>query len=277
MQQYIIDAFTDQPFSGNPAAVCLPDIPLADTDMLKIAAENNLSETAFVSACPGGYTLRWFTPATEVDLCGHATLAAACAVFTWLEPQAESVCFHTRSGPITVRRREDMLEMLLPVWEQKEIPVTAEMTAAFGARPDLALLGTDLVCVFPDEETVRSLTPAPDLLSRLPGRLQNATAPGRNADCASRSFAPALGIAEDPVCGSAHCQIAPFWSSRLRKNTICAEQVSARGGKMVCEQLDGKTMAVRAHAVPILAGQILAFPTAAPDLPPQTSARSRGR
>lgn len=234
MKQYIVDAFTDKPFSGNPAAVCLlPGWP-ADGWMRNMAMENNLSETAFLVPAGLAYRLRWFTPETEVGLCGHATLASAFVVLNFLERTAERVEFITGEGALPVRRAGDLYAMDFPLIPQKEIPVTAAMCEAFGARPLKALLGTDLVCVFESEGEVRSLRPDQNLLKELEGRGQHATAPGDATDCASRSFFPKLGIPEDPVCGSAHCQIAPYWGAELHKDTIIALQASRRGGILYC-------------------------------------------
>ena len=190
MKQYIVDAFTDRPFSGNPAAICVMDRWPADASMMALARENNLSETAFLVREEEGYRLRWFTPGTEVTLCGHATLASAYVVLTFYEKEAGSVTFHTLSGDLTVKRKGKLLEMDFPAGPMEEIPVTDAMEKAFGARPLKALLGMDLVCVFDRENLVRGMQPDQKLLSGLPGRIQNATAPGDEggSDCVSRSF-----------------------------------------------------------------------------------------
>ncbi|MDE5878611.1 MAG: PhzF family phenazine biosynthesis protein [Desulfovibrio sp.] len=234
MRQFIVDAFTDKPFSGNPAAVCLlPSWP-ADRWMRGLAMENNLSETAFLVPEGASFRLRWFTPETEVGLCGHATLASAFVVLELLEPGREEVEFITGEGVLPVRRQGELFAMDFPLIPQREIPVTEAMTRAFGARPLKALLGTDLVCVFESEEMVRGLKPDQQLLAELEGRGQHATAPAKEGDCASRSFFPKLGIAEDPVCGSAHCQIAPYWAGEFKKDAVVAVQASRRGGILYC-------------------------------------------
>lgn len=260
MKQYIVDAFTDRPFSGNPAAVCVMDRWPSETSMMALARENNLSETAFLVRETSGYRLRWFTPGTEVTLCGHATLASAFVVLTFYEKEAEAVTFHTLSGDLTVKRKGKLLEMDFPVSPMEEIPVTDAMEKAFGARPVRALLGMDLVCVFEEERVVKEMEPDQKLLSELPGRIQNATAPGReqDTDCVSRSFCPKLSIPEDPVCGSAHCQIAPFWAEVLGKETIRAFQASGRGGSLECTLLDGGRIAIRGQAVPVAVCDLLA-------------------
>lgn len=260
MKQYIVDAFTDRPFSGNPAAVCVMDRWPEDASMMALARENNLSETAFLVREEEGYRLRWFTPGTEVTLCGHATLASAYVVLTFYDREAESVTFHTLSGDLTVKRKGKLLEMDFPAGSMEEIPVTDAMEKAFGARPAKAFLGMDLVCVFDRESLVREMQPDQKLLSGLPGRIQNATAPGdkEEEDCVSRSFCPGLSIPEDPVCGSAHCQIAPYWAGVLGKETIKAFQASARGGYLECSLLGKGRIAIRGQAVPVAVSDILA-------------------
>ena len=234
MKQYIIDAFTDKPFSGNPAAVCVMESWPSEEFMMKLAMENNLSETAFIVKEERGYHLRWFTPGTEVELCGHATLASSYVIFTFCEPESSEVRFHTLSGTLTVRKKGDLYEMDFPTYPLREIPVTEEMEQAFGIRPVKAVLGLDLICVFENEEQVRSIKPDQAWLTNLEGRIQNATAKGTETDCVSRSFCPKLSIAEDPVCGSAHCQIADYWSGELNKKEILAYQASKRGGYLYC-------------------------------------------
>ena len=181
MKQYMVDAFTDRVFGGNPAAVCVLEEWPAEQLMKNIALENNLSETAFVVKEPAGYHLRWFTPKDEINLCGHATLATGFVVLNYYEPGAEMVEFDTMSGRLSVTRRGDLYEMDFPTYELQEIPVTDEMERAFGARPARALLSMDLVCVFDDEKTVREMAPDIALVELLPGRLQNVTASGKTA------------------------------------------------------------------------------------------------
>jgi PhzF family phenazine biosynthesis protein len=249
MKQYIVDAFTSEVFSGNPAAVCVMERWPEDRWMMQVSAENNLSETAFIVKEEAGYHLRWFTPGTEVELCGHATLASAFVMLNYYEKESKQIEFNTVSGTLTVTRKGSLYEMDFPTYELKEVPVTAEMEAAFGVRPVKAVLGLDLVCVFENEEIVRDLTPNQNLLMKLDGRIQNATARGRLTDCVSRSFCPKLTIPEDPVCGSAHCQIADYWSRVLGKDDIVAYQASKRGGTLHCHlshdgriQISGETV-----------------------------------
>ena len=256
MKQYIVDAFTDKPFTGNPAAVVILDRPLPDERMQQIAAENNLAETAFVRKEGAGYRLQWFTPSMEEALCGHATLAASFVILNLIEPDAQKVCYTSVSGPLSVCRRGEFYELNFPTFDLKEIPVTDAMEKAFGARPVHAILGLDLNCVFENEETVRALDPDYALLKTLPGRIWNATARGREYDCVSRSFTPETAVPEDPVCGSAHCQIADYWAGVLQKPVIRAYQASARGGELECELTGDGRIALRGRAVLISAGEL---------------------
>ena len=258
MKQYIVDAFTDKPFSGNPAAVCVMDHWPEEESMMKLAMENNLSETAFIVKEAQGYHLRWFTPGTEVELCGHATLASAFVILNYYEPESQEVQFHTLSGILTVKRKDSLYEMDFPTYDLMEIPVTDDMEKAFGVRPVKAVLGLDLVCVFETEEQVRTMQPDQTLLMTIEGRLQNATAAGQDVDCVSRSFAPKLAIPEDPVCGAAHCQIADYWSKELGKTKIHAYQASKRGGHLYCEMRKNGRIAISGKAALVAISEILA-------------------
>ena len=258
MKQYIVDAFTSKPFSGNPAAVCVMDSWPAEESMMKLAMENNLSETAFIVKEEKGYHLRWFTPGTEVELCGHATLASAFVILNFYDTESSQVQFDTLSGRLTVTRSGDLYEMDFPTYELKEIPVSDEMERAFGVRPVKAVLGLDLVCVFESEEQVRNMSPDQELLMTIEGRIQNATARGKETDCVSRSFCPKLSIAEDPVCGSAHCQIADYWAEELGKNEIHAYQASRRGGYLRCKRKGNGRIAISGEAVLVAVSEILA-------------------
>lgn len=260
MKQYIVDAFAGKPFSGNPAAVCVMDSWPPEAFMMNLAMENNLSETAFIVKEEQGYHLRWFTPGTEVELCGHATLASSFVILNYYEPESSAVQFMTMSGLLTVRRKGTLYEMDFPSYELKEIPVTDAMEKAFGIRPQKAVLGLDLVCVFESEGQVRSMEPDQLLLSKIEGRIQNATAPGREADCVSRSFCPKLSIAEDPVCGSAHCQIADYWAGELGKKAIHAYQASRRGGHLFCELRDNGRVSISGEAVLVAVSDIVVHP-----------------
>ena len=235
MKQYVVDAFTDKVFSGNPAAACVMDEWISDELMQSITTENNLSETAFaVKEGEGRYHLRWFTPGGEIDLCGHATLATAFVIMNYHEPDLKSVSFDTLSGVLIVQRNGDLYEMDFPAYTLKEVPVTEAMAEATGTRPLKAYMGRDLLCVYDSEETIRSMQPDQDKIKELDGLLLHVTAPGADYDCVSRSFAPKLAIAEDPVCGSGHCHIIPYWAGATGKGELVAYQASRRGGVLYC-------------------------------------------
>lgn len=256
MKQYIVDAFTNKPFAGNPAAVCVMDEWPSEQFMMNLAMENNLSETAFIVKEDEGYHLRWFTPGTEVELCGHATLASSFVILNYYEAGSEEVRFNTMSGELIVRKQGNLYEMDFPRYELEEIPVTDEMEAAFGARPAKAILGLDLICVFESEQQVREMNPDQELLEAIPGRIQNATAKGSETDCVSRSFCPKLAIAEDPVCGSAHCQIADYWAAELGKKDIHAYQASKRGGYLHCQPRDDGRISISGEATLVAVSDI---------------------
>lgn len=234
---YQVDAFSDRAFGGNPAAVCVLEAFPDDATMAAIAAENNLSETAFVVRRGDDYALRWFTPVVEVDLCGHATLAAGVVVMGELEPGRASVRFHTRSGPLEVARRGEAFALDLPARPPEVAAPPAGLEAALGARPAAALRARDVVAVFERAEQVRALRPDMGALAALEDTFAVcATAPGTGADgdvdFVSRFFAPAKGVPEDPVTGSAHCSLVPYWAARLGRPELKARQVSARAGEL---------------------------------------------
>ena len=240
MKCYVVDAFTDEIFKGNPAAVCFPDQWLPDTLMQEIAGENNLSETAFVVKNGSDYDLRWFTPGGEIDLCGHATLAAAYCIMRFMEPDRTTVSFQTRSGRLTVVKKQDLYEMDLPAYRLTPVPVTDEMEQAIGFRPAEAWMGRDLVCVMEEEEQVKAAAPDTEKLKKLDGLLLQLTAKGSAYDCVTRSFAPKLNVAEDPVCGSGHCHVAPLWAKKLGKKELRAFQASRRTGVLYCRPEDDR-------------------------------------
>ena len=234
---YQVDAFTSHVFSGNPAAVCLLDEWLPDDALQSIGAENNLSETAFLVRANDGFELRWFTPVTEIELCGHATLASAFVLFDREGWRDERIRFHTRkSGTLTVTRRGGLLEMDFPARPTSSVDEPAGLCAALGVKP-LEVLGSaeDILVLVDDEETVRPLAPDFTALSGVDCRGTIVSAPGRRSDFVSRFFAPKVGIPEDPVTGSAHCVLAPYWAGILKKNSLHALQISPRGGEVRCE------------------------------------------
>lgn len=235
MKQYVVDAFTDKVFGGNPAAICVMDEWLSDELMMDITKENNLSETAFAVKEGADYKLRWFTPGGEINLCGHATLATAYVITQFIEPQSTKVNFHTLSGMLTVEKKGDLFVMDFPAYELKSVAVTDEMTEALGVKPLEAYIGRDLLCILDSEESVKDIKLNLDKVKKLDGLLLHVTAMGMDFDCVSRSFAPKLDVPEDPVCGSGHCHIIPLWANKLEKNVLTAYQASQRGGTLYCE------------------------------------------
>jgi PhzF family phenazine biosynthesis protein len=252
---YQVDAFSRKPFAGNPAAVCPLGEWLPDELMQSIAAEKNLSETAFLVGGGGRYRIRWFTPEVEVDLCGHATLASAWVVFNVLERGRGEVRFDSRSGELVVTAQDDLLRLDFPSRPPQPREGLDAVADALGARPTELLGARDLMAVFATEEQVRGLRPDMAKVASLPTFALIVTAPGRDCDFVSRFFAPAKGVAEDPVTGSAHCTLIPFWAARLGKKTLSARQVSARGGELVCE-LAGERVGIAGPAAPFLQGTI---------------------
>jgi predicted PhzF superfamily epimerase YddE/YHI9 len=252
---YQIDAFASEIFRGNPAAICPLDAWLDDARMQSIAAENNLSETAFFVADGDGYDLRWFTPAVEVDLCGHATLAAGWLVMERLAPGTDDVRFATRSGDLHVRRDGERLVLELPARPGENCAPPAALVRGLGAEPVETLRASYHMAVFDDEAAVAALDPDMAALAELYPSAVIATAPGREVDFVSRFFAPAHGIPEDPVTGSAHCTLVPYWSRRLARTTLDARQISARGGELHCEDL-GARVAIGGRAVLFMEGRL---------------------
>jgi PhzF family phenazine biosynthesis protein len=252
---YQVDAFAEGVFSGNPAAVVPLDAWLPDATLAAIAAENNLSETAFFVPSGQGYHLRWFTPTFEIDLCGHATLAAAFVLFNELGFTGPRLRFDSMSGPLFVERDGDLLALDFPSWPPEPVAVTAAMTRAFGAKPLEAFAGRDLLCLFADEDVVRTLTPDHAAFHELPYVCNIASAPGREFDFVSRVFCPEVGIPEDPVTGSAHSLLTPFWAGRLGKTRLDAYQASSRGGRLFCE-LRGDRVRIAGRAALYLRGTI---------------------
>ena len=232
---YQIDAFASRPFAGNPAAVC-PLTEWLDDDLLQaIAAENNLAETAFYVPEGDDFRLRWFTPEVEVDLCGHATLASAFVLMTRNGGRGrKEIVFHTRSGPLTVTREGELFTLDLPARKADFTPAPPGLFDALGRRPRHALKAKYWLVVYDSEEEVRALKPDMEGLKRV-GTPVIVSAPGQEVDFVSRFFAPTVGIPEDPVTGSAHCVLAPYWSQRLMKKKLRARQVSRRGGDVCCE------------------------------------------
>lgn len=270
LKLFQVDAFAERPFEGNPAAVCPLDRWLDDALLQAIAEENNLSETAFFvpaaissagGASPTGeFELRWFTPRVEVDLCGHATLAAAYVLFESLGYRGGTIRFRSRSGPLVVERSPEGLRMDFPVAQPEPCDPPAGLEAALGARPREVLAAFDYLAVFDSEDDVRALSPDFARLAELDRRGVVTTAPagepGAGIDFVSRGFFPNVGIDEDPVTGSAHCELAPYWSRRLGKRAVRGRQLSRRGGLVLCEVAGGRVF-LTGKAVRYLEGEIV--------------------
>ena len=236
MKQYVVDAFTDSVFHGNQAAVCVLDNWPDEELMMDIARENNFSETAFTVKEGEKYHLRWFTPGGEIDLCGHATLGTAYVLYRFYEQDAEKLIFTTLSGDLIVTKKGELLEMEFPAYDLKPVEITDTMRDVLGVEPKAAYIARDLLCVLDDAEQVRAYVPDAEKIKTLDGLLLHITAPGEGEDCVSRSFAPKLNVLEDPVCGSGHCHIIPYWADTLGKDELVAYQASARGGTLYCRR-----------------------------------------
>ncbi len=254
---YQVDAFASALFRGNPAAVCILEHWLPEALMQAIGGENNLSETAFAVPVKDGYEIRWFTPVTEVALCGHATLATAHVLFSTRERQASQLTFFSRErGVLTVSRDGDWLILDFPADPPKPAPMPEGMREAMGAEPLECLQGsTDYLLVYPDQEAVDALTPDFTRLRGIKARGVIASAPGREADFVSRFFAPQSGVDEDPVTGSAHTLLAPFWAGRLGKLSLTAQQRSLRGGFLKCE-IKGDRVRIAGQAITYMKAEI---------------------
>jgi PhzF family phenazine biosynthesis protein len=260
MQLFQVDSFADEVFGGNPAAVCLLAGPAKPAWMQSVASEMNLSETAFVEPTGTGYSLRWFTPVAEVDLCGHATLASAHVLYeTGLVPPAEPVRFDSVSGPLTAQREDGLLVLDFPARPAEPAPPPAGLLAALGVTSAVwtGQGEDDIMVVLGQESEVTGLRPDTVTLASLETRGVIVTAPASRpgADFVSRFFAPAVGVAEDPVTGSAHCTLAPYWADRLGRDSLTGYQASARGGT-VRVRLDGDRVLLAGRAVTVFAGQL---------------------
>lgn len=256
MKYYVVDAFAETVFEGNQAGVCLLQKWPEEHVMQAIAAENNLAETAFVVREGAGYGLRWFTPAVEIDLCGHATLGTAFVISNYVEPGAEEMRFQTQSGLLTVRKKGELLELDFPARKPAPVQRTALMEQAVGAPVKEAYLARDLVLVLESEKAVRELQPDIALMKQLPDcHAVVVTAKGDRVDFVSRFFAPNMGVPEDSVTGSSHTELIPFWAERLGKRTMVARQLSKRGGTLYCEDC-GDRVKIGGKAALYLEGEI---------------------
>jgi PhzF family phenazine biosynthesis protein len=257
LQLFQVDAFARRAFTGNPAAVVPLEAWLDDATLQAIAAENNLADTAFIVGGGGQYDIRWMTPVEEVDLCGHATLAAAWAVMNALEPGRREVSFRSKSGALLVKAEGDRLALDFPARPPAPAEADRERVAEALGRPPASLLASrDFLAVYDSEGEVRALAPDMAKTAALDDHLAViVTAPGHDCDFVSRFFAPRVGILEDPVTGSAHCTLVPYWSKRLGKTSLFARQVSKRGGELWCEDR-GARVSIAGHAVKFLEGVI---------------------
>ncbi|HEX8249041.1 MAG TPA: PhzF family phenazine biosynthesis protein [Pyrinomonadaceae bacterium] len=258
IQIFQVDAFTKEPLSGNPAAVCPLEEWLPDETMLKIAAENNLSETAFFVKKQDFYEIRWFTPTIEIDLCGHATLAAAYVIFNCLKLEETEIKFYSaRSGHLSVEKQDERLILNFPKYGLNEIETLLDLTDAVGKTPEKMweTQGNMAMLLFETEEDIKSLQPDMAALSKLAFDEVIVTAKGENSDFVSRLFAPRIGIPEDPVTGATHCSLIPYWAERLGKEKLYARQLSARGGELFCE-LSGERVRIGGNAALYLKGEI---------------------
>jgi len=250
-----VDAFTDHVFGGNPAAICLLDSWLSDTMMQQIAAENNLSETAFVVQMKDDFEIRWFTPEIEIDLCGHATLASAHVIFNHTTYGKDTISFQYKTGILTVHNRQPLLTMDFPSIRAKPIAVSKQVTNALGKKPSEAFQARDILALFDTEDDVAQLAPDFAKLSKINCIGIIATAPGKNVDFVSRFFAPKAGINEDPVTGSAHCMLIPYWADKIGKINLEALQISKRQGELTCT-LKGDRVEISGNAVTYMTGEI---------------------
>jgi PhzF family phenazine biosynthesis protein len=251
-----LDAFAlARPFTGNPAAVCPLDRWLPDDVLQGIAAENALSETAYLVREDGSWRIRWFTPGVEVDLCGHATLAAGWVVMHHLARGCAEVTFASQSGPLTVRRSDELLALDFPARPPERVEAPEGLAAALGVTPRETWAARDFVAVLDDEDAVRRVAPDFARIAALPWFAVAVTAPGRDADFVSRFFAPAQGVPEDPVTGSVHCTLVPLWAGRLGRQRLRAHQLSRRGGELDCT-LAGDRVHLAGRVTPYLEGAI---------------------
>lgn len=240
--QFQVDAFASQPFEGNPAAVCVLGKWPDDAFLQALAEENNLSETAYLVPARDHYELRWFTPAREVDLCGHATLASAHILFEQLDYPTDCIQFETRSGVLKVWRDGDQLVMDFPALPPVPVEPVAEFLEALGGEPEQVLQARDLVVVYSSENEILDLQPDLTALAQFDTLGVVVTAPGKKHDFVSRFFAPSAGVPEDPVTGSAHCELAPYWADRLGKTELRARQLSKRGGEVGCKLVGDRVL-----------------------------------
>ncbi|NJN27118.1 MAG: PhzF family phenazine biosynthesis protein [Cyclobacteriaceae bacterium] len=252
---YQVDAFTDHVFGGNPAAVCPMQRWPKDELMQQIAMENNLSETAFFVQEEDGFHIRWFTPEVEIDLCGHATLASAHVIFHHLHYQKPHINFRYGGGLLSVQKEGKLLSMNFPAIASMEAPVTDQLTMAMRKKPGEVFKARDAMAIYESEQDILELQPDFVEMAKLDCMGVIATAPGENVDFVSRFFGPKVGINEDPVTGSAHCMLVPYWASRLGKSKLNARQLSKRTGTLFCEHKNDRVL-IAGEAVTFMIGEI---------------------
>lgn len=254
---YQIDTFTDKVFQGNPAAICVLDKWIDEEKMQMISAENNLAETAFVVKKGNDFEIRWFTPSVEVDLCGHATLAAAYVLYEYYNYKTDEIVFHSHtSGKLSVNKKDDLLTLNFPTDTYQKIETPQVLIDAFGLKPTEAFKGkTDYLLMFECQKIIEDFKPDLDLIAAVGGRGVIVTAQGEQTDFVSRFFAPQAGINEDPVTGSAHTTLTPVWSKKLKKENLTAKQLSKRQGDLKCKYL-GDRVEITGKAVTYLIGEI---------------------
>ncbi len=255
LEIYQIDAFSKAPFAGNPAAVVPLEGWLPDSVMQNIALENNLAETAFFVPKGTGFDLRWFTPTVEMNLCGHATLATGFLLFEVLGTEQSLLRFQTKSGELSVEKDGDKYVLDFPSRPAAAAEVPEGLIAAIGAEPNEVLKARDYLLVYGSEAEVLAIDPDFNALSKIDAHAVIVTAKGDNSDFVSRFFAPSVGVAEDPVTGSAHCTLIPYWAERLGSNELFARQISTRGGELFCE-LRGDRVKIAGNAVLYMKGEI---------------------
>ncbi|MGD8780631.1 MAG: PhzF family phenazine biosynthesis protein [Ignavibacteria bacterium] len=256
LKMYFVDAFAEEPFTGNPAGVTILKQWLPDDVMQNIAAENNLSETAFVVQENDRFYIRWFTPQVEVDLCGHATLASGFVLFNELKFEKKTIIFESKSGILKVTANGDNIALDFPALDLKEITIPENSVEALGIKPVEAYSSIDdYFFVYDSQSVIEKITPDNQELMKYDCRGIIVTAPGNNVDFVSRFFAPKVGIPEDPVTGSAHTKLIPYWSKKLGKQKFTAKQLSKRGGKLYCSN-NGDRVEIAGKAILYLSGEI---------------------
>lgn len=256
MKYFVIDAFAEKVFQGNPAGVCVLEKPLKQKIMQSIAKENNLSETAFIYKEREQYFLKWFTPKAEIDLCGHATMAAAYVVMNFIEKTTSVVAFHTQSGILTVQKKGNLFEMDLPCRMPKKIDVVKKVTDVIGIKPVETYISRDLIVLLENENQIKNIKPDFDKMKKLNiGLGVVVTAKGEKVDFVSRYFTPELESKEDPVTGSSHSSLIPFWAKKLQKSSMIAKQLSKRGGILYCQNT-GERVKVSGNAMLYMMGEI---------------------